>query len=165
MNLKNIIKGMNFGRKAEYELKKTGEDKGWQILAEGYRKTADELLSEVMKYLPNKALNRDRLYKLCNKNHWFDHGTVNQYQKLFDMLDDGASTHDLAMVIWVCSDTEKWTMEEIKEMLDLPIYAAVHHGESFFVGEYDEVENFVIEASEKDPDWEICALESKEDGE
>lgn len=163
MNLKDIEKGMEFGRKAEVELKRTGEDKGWQILAEGYRKTADQLLSEVMKHLPNKSLNRDRLYKLCNKYHWFDHGSVNQYQKLFDMLDDGATTHDLAMVIWICSDTEKWTVEEIQETLDLPLYAAVHHGESFFIGEYYEVENYVNEESEKDPDWEICAMVSKED--
>ena len=56
--MKNIDKGMDFGRKAEEELTRTGSDKGWQILAEGYRKTAEELLSELKRHQKNPDLTR-----------------------------------------------------------------------------------------------------------
>ena len=78
INLSDIEKGMEFGRKAEAELKTTGQDKGWQILAEGYRKTAEDLLIEARKHQTNPDLTRDRLYMLCNKYRWFTCGSVNQ---------------------------------------------------------------------------------------
>jgi len=152
--MKDIEKGMDFGRKAEYELKKAGEDKGWEILAEGYRKTADELLIEVRKNQPNPDLTRDRLYTLCNKYGWFTCGSVNQYQKLFDMRDAGATTHELAVMIWICSD-DGWTVEDIQKALDERMYCAVQDGEIYYIGVYEDVERYISEVV-PEAAFEIC---------
>ncbi|BAL01909.1 hypothetical protein OBV_p-00540 (plasmid) [Oscillibacter valericigenes Sjm18-20] len=46
----------------------------------------------------------DDLYRLCNLNGYFTCGNSAQYQKMFDMADAGAAAHDVAVVIWICSD-------------------------------------------------------------
>ena len=161
MNLKDIEKGLEFGRQAEAELKRTGEDKGWQILAEGYRKTAEELLIEVRKHQPNPDLTRERLYKLCNKHSWFTAGSNRQYEELFNLVDAMATTHEIAMVIWICSDRDRWSIEEIQKILDEKMYCAVLHGECHFVGDYESVERFITEEDEGNPDWEICEFYPK----
>ena len=153
INLSDIEKGMEFGRQAEAELKRSCEDKGWQILAEGYRKTAEDLLIEARKHQPNPDLTRDRLYTLCNKYRWFTCGSVNQYQKLFDMRDAGATTHELAVMIWICSD-DGWTVEDIQKALDEWMYCAVRDGEVHYIGVYADVEHFLSEVP--DAEWEIC---------
>lgn len=43
----DIRKSLNFGIKAEAELKARNLDTGWQILAEGYRKMLEDLLNQV----------------------------------------------------------------------------------------------------------------------
>lgn len=154
--MKDIDKGMDFGRKAEEELKRTGSDKGWQILAEGYRKTAEELLSEAKRHQKNPDLTRNRLYQLCNKYQWFTHGSNQQYSDLFEMLDHDFSTHDLAMVIWICSDITMWTPDSIQKILDERMYCAVLRGEVHFISDYEAVERFLNEEADDDPDWEIC---------
>ena len=159
--MKDIDKGMDFGRKAEEELKRTGSDKGWQILAEGYRKTAEELLSEVKRHQKNPDLTRNRLYQLCNKYQWFTHGSNQQYSDLFEMLDHDFSTHDLAMVIWICSDITMWTPDSIQKILDERMYCAVLRGEVHFVGDYESVERFITEEDEGNPDWEICEFAAR----
>jgi len=160
-NLKDTEKGLEFGRKASAELKARGEKLGWEILADGFMKAAQDMVIELKHYQPNRSLTRDRLYKLCNQNRWFDHGTVTQYQLLFDKLDEGASTHDLALLIWICSDTAEWTVESIQKILDRPLFAAVHHGEIHYIGEQDETESFLRE-NDEDGEWEMCEY-SKED--
>ena len=154
--MKDIDKGMDFGRKAEEELKRTGSDKGWQILAEGYRRTAEELLSEVKQHQNNPDLTYSRLYKLCNEHQWFTHGDVSQYNDMFEARDNGATTHDLAIMIWICSDRSKWTVESIQKILDEKMFCAVLHGDAHFIGDYEAVERFLNEEAEDDPDWEIC---------
>ena len=154
--MNEIEKGMDFGRKAEEELKRTGSDQGWQILAEGYRRTAEQLIPEAKRHQKNPDLTRDRLYKLCNKYQWFTSGSTQQYSDLFDMLDHDFTTRDLAMVIWICSDITMWTPDSIQKILDEKMYCAVLRGEIHFVSDYDEVERFLAEEAGDDPDWEIC---------
>lgn len=55
------------------------------------------------------------LRELCIKNDWFTCGTSTQYSKLFDMAEAGATIHDLALIIWICSD--EVPIETIKERL------------------------------------------------
>jgi len=43
------------------------------------------------------------MFMLCNKNNWFTSGTVDQYDRLFDMVREGRKTKELALVIWICS--------------------------------------------------------------
>ena len=157
INLQDIMKGLEFGYEAEKELKRTGSDKGWKILAEGYRKTAEDLLIEAKRYQKNPDLTRDRLYKLCNKYQWFTHGSNQQYSDLFEMLEHDFSTHDLAMVIWICSDVTMWTPDSIQKILDEKMYCAVLHGEIHYIDEYEKVRDFILEEQEKsEEDWEIC---------
>ena len=164
MNINDIEKGLEFGRKAEYELKRTGEDKGWQILAEGYRKTAEDLLIEVRKHQPNPALTRERMYKLCNRHSWFTAGSTNQYMELFDLVDAKASIHDMAMVIWICSDRDRWSIEEIQKLLDEKLYCAMLNGEIHYIAEFEEVRKFIDEESERDAqEWELCEFTGRDE--
>lgn len=49
-------------------------------------------------------LDFNTVYSLCNKHNWFTGGTNTQYNRMFDMVRQGKSTHDIAVVIWICSD-------------------------------------------------------------
>ena len=157
INLQDIMKGLEFGHQAETELKRTGSDKGWKVLADGYRNTLMDLLIEVRKNQPNPDLTYSRLYKLCNQHQWFTQGDVSQYNDMFAARDKGATTHDLAVMIWICSDREKWTVESIQKILDEKMYCAVLHGEIHYIDEYEKVRDFIFEEQEKsEADWEIC---------
>lgn len=162
INLQNIESGLEFGRKAESALIASKEDKGWQILAEGYRKNLEDLLSEAKQYQPNTDLTRDRLFKLCNKYDWFCCGSVKQYDKLFEMLRDGATTHDLAVMIYICSDMTEWTIESIQKILDQKMYCAVLHGEVYLVSDYESIERFLTHEASDNPDWEICEFSARQ---
>lgn len=55
---------------------------------------------------------------LCNKHGWFDCGTCVQYERLRKMVNNGASLHDIALVIWICTDSASGeTLESISEKL------------------------------------------------
>lgn len=55
------------------------------------------------------------LRDLCIQNNWFTCGSNRQYSRLFDMAKNGASIHDLVLIIWLCSeDADK---EDIKSQL------------------------------------------------
>lgn len=57
----------------------------------------------------------NRLYELCNEQKWFTSGSISQYQKLFDLNENGASLEELALVIYICSSNA--TREEILKIL------------------------------------------------
>lgn len=59
----------------------------------------------------------NRMYRLCNFHKWFTSGGVEQYNKLFEMVETNRCTKDLALVIYVCSDG--WKEEDIyKELVE-----------------------------------------------
>jgi hypothetical protein len=51
----------------------------------------------------NFAIRSDELRSICIKNNWFTNGSINQYTKLFELNDSGASLDELALIIWLCS--------------------------------------------------------------
>ena len=161
IDLKNIENGLEFGRKAEEALRRSGETNGMEIISEGYRKTITDLLIEVRKHQPNPDLTYERLYKLCNQHNWFTHGDVSQYNDLFEARDNGATTHDLAVMIWICSDHAEWTIESIQKILDEKMYAAVLHGDIYYISDYESVEKYLAEESDDNPDWEICEFSGR----
>lgn len=65
--------------------------------------------------MKNQTMDFDRLYTACNRNEWFTCGSNEQYEKMFDMNNHGASIRDLAVIIWACS--EGYELEEIEEKL------------------------------------------------
>lgn len=58
-----------------------------------------------------------KLKQLCIENGWFDCGTNQQYEKLFYANEKGFSIEEIAAIIWLCSDEEKYTRENIITML------------------------------------------------
>lgn len=46
----------------------------------------------------------DLVYRMCNMYQWFTHGTVEQYDRMFEMVKQGKKVHEIALVIWICSD-------------------------------------------------------------
>lgn len=50
----------------------------------------------------------------CRRNNLFTNGDINQYTKVLSACDDKTTpVHDIAVMIWICSTTEK-TVEEIE---------------------------------------------------
>ena len=43
----------------------------------------------------------------CIINNLFTCGTNTQYERMFDLLKNWFPLHDIATIIWVCSDTDK----------------------------------------------------------
>lgn len=57
-------------------------------------------------------VDKEGLMQLCIRLNWFTCGSNRQYDKLFELADhinsgrDEITVKDLAIVIWVCSDTD-----------------------------------------------------------
>lgn len=69
---------------------------------------------------PNKYISRNKLYILCNKYQWFTAGDIDQYNKLFQKCEAGASFEELALIIWLCSSnaTEKEILHILQDETD-----------------------------------------------
>ena len=68
-----------------------------------------------MKELRMSVFNDEAVLYLCRKNQWFTCGSTRQYTKMFDMINRGETVHDVALVIWICSDDVP--LEEIENAL------------------------------------------------
>lgn len=62
-------------------------------------------------------ITNEKLRQLCIENDWFTYGTNYQYEKLFYANEKGFSIEEIATIIWLCSDEEKYTRENIITML------------------------------------------------
>lgn len=62
-----------------------------------------------MSYISNEDLRN-----LCIQNGWFEGGTEEQYEKLFEANTSSASDEKLSIMIYLCSDTSQ---EEILKIL------------------------------------------------
>lgn len=51
-------------------------------------------------------IDNDKLRNMCIAHNWFTCGTNGQYNKLFEMNEQGAGIEQIATVIWLCSDTD-----------------------------------------------------------
>ena len=51
-------------------------------------------------------IDNDKLRDLCIKHGWFTRGSNRQYEKLFEMNEQGAGIEQIATVIWLCSDSD-----------------------------------------------------------
>lgn len=63
-------------------------------------------------------LSREKVYRLCNENQWFTCGSCKQYDKLFLMVEKQAPITEIATVIWLCSDDDKWCRNDILVILN-----------------------------------------------
>ena len=51
-----------------------------------------------------RTINMHLLREKCISHRWFESGSVQQYNKLFQRNDEGASIEELSTIIWVCSN-------------------------------------------------------------
>lgn len=66
-----------------------------------------------------KKIEWEELRGLCIKNSWFTEGTNGQYEKLREMAKSGVTAHDLALVIYICSDYEgEYEPRDISKITD-----------------------------------------------
>jgi len=57
----------------------------------------------------------DYLFSLFNEMNWYTSANIQQHSKLFEAAKNGASVHDLAIMIWMCSTNV--TREEVEARL------------------------------------------------
>ena len=62
-------------------------------------------------------VNNEVLQALCIKHDWFCEGSNSQFDKLFYMNSYGEPIEHIALVIWLCSDANKWSRKDILEIL------------------------------------------------
>lgn len=70
-------------------------------------------------------LSDEKLRQLCIENDWFTYGTNYQYEKLFYANEMGCPIDEIASMIWLCSDGEKLTRDDILTEL----VVAMQHGD------------------------------------
>ena len=58
-----------------------------------------------------------RVYDLCKEHGWYMDATNTQVDKLIYMVQHGASIQEIATIIWLCSNEEKYTRREILAIL------------------------------------------------
>ena len=55
----------------------------------------------------------ENLRLLCIKHDWFTQGSISQYEKLFYANENGFPIEEIATILWICSDSEKWCRRDI----------------------------------------------------
>lgn len=56
--------------------------------------------------MSKQEFTQQEIYHVCNKYYWFTAGGNEQYGKMFSMVDKGASLHEIALLIWLCTPEE-----------------------------------------------------------
>lgn len=56
----------------------------------------------------------ERIRELCIKEDWFTCGSTRQYEKMIDLVREGASVHDIALCIWLCSNDISYVKIELR---------------------------------------------------
>lgn len=82
----------------------------------------------------------DDLRNLCIVNDWFTCGTNEQYDKMFKMAEHGCTIHDLAMIIWICSENVSFKYIEDVIIEDI----------ARFISDYAELVDYFDEEDEEE---------------
>lgn len=94
-----------------------------------------------MSYISNEDLRN-----LCIQNGWFEGGTEEQYEKLFEANTSGASDEKLSIMIYLCSDTSQ---EEILKILrNYKIMQTVKYPNTVYLTSEKIAENAINEIGE-----------------
>ena len=56
------------------------------------------------------------LYRFCNEKKLFTCGSTAQYDKMFELARDGVTKSELAVMLYICSDSE-YTLAAITKMI------------------------------------------------
>jgi hypothetical protein len=60
-------------------------------------------------------IERTELYKICNKHRLFTCGTARQYEKMFDIAQNGITQTELARILYICSFGKR--LDEINDII------------------------------------------------
>ena len=61
-----------------------------------------------------RTIRMDDIEKLCNEKNWFTLAGQRQRETLMQLL-KGATAHDIALAIWICSDSAVCKLGEVEE--------------------------------------------------
>jgi len=69
-------------------------------------------------------LTANNIYRLCNKEQYFTDGSIEQYNKMFELVEEGSPLHDIALAIWICSEDVLLDDVEtqLEALLDSPLF-------------------------------------------
>ena len=56
----------------------------------------------------------ERIRELCIREDWFTCGSSRQYEKMFNIVREGGSIHDVALCVWLCSDDVSYVKIELE---------------------------------------------------
>jgi len=86
-------------------------------------------------------MTNETLRNLCIENDWFTCGDNSQYEKLFEMNDNGATTKELATIIWLCSsDVTLVDVETELNKENLPKLSVTYLEETLRANHWGELE-------------------------
>ena len=66
------------------------------------------------KFTGNRIWDFWNVREVCIKYDLFSNGDNTQYERFFEMMDDGYSFEDLMLVVWICSNREN--IQEVKDI-------------------------------------------------
>lgn len=55
---------------------------------------------------------RFAIYNLCTRKQYFTCGSTNQYEKMFQLVEEGIHLEIIARIIWVCSN-DRYSYKDI----------------------------------------------------
>lgn len=107
----NEQRGLNKRVKAKY----VGEEETKSLRADVRRFFyARDVLENIRDREISTKMDSMGVASYCRRNNLFTSGDMEQYEKVLSACDDNTTpVHDIAVMIWICSDTEK-TVEEIE---------------------------------------------------
>ena len=64
-------------------------------------------------------LTSQKVIDYCIKNNLFTHGDNMQHKRVQELAEKGFPLHDIATMIWICSDTDKHATEIEHDLVEL----------------------------------------------
>lgn len=69
--------------------------------------------------------NENIIYSLCVQNRWFTAGSNRQYDKMFELARAGYPVNHLARIIWLCSNEDIFSYDEIFSTISATEYESL----------------------------------------
>lgn len=66
-----------------------------------------------------RVLTAQKVIDYCIKNNFFTHGDNMQYKRVLELAEKGFPLHDIATMIWICSETDKHATEIEHDLVEL----------------------------------------------
>lgn len=64
-------------------------------------------------------LTSQKVIDYCIDNKLFTHGDTDQYKRVLELAEKSFPLHDIATMIWICSDTDKHATEIEHDLVEV----------------------------------------------